>query len=164
MLGLLCLIAGCLFFIPIRSNNALQVSFLAYTNDATADKLAIFAVTNSGEKEIVFCPLRPLIKIKNQWSTLNYFPYGTSFYPVMKNVPPHASVTFAIAAITNSESWQTPLWWHYEKQSLIELIRIKVENNLYYNWQNMQKGAWPKFYNTSGIQTYRAHSPEITNN
>lgn len=156
VLGLLVLLAIGFLFIPFRSANAAQVSFLGYTNDASGIELAVFAVTNASNENITYAQFTPEVKTFGNWST----PKCTrSLIPLS----PHGIDHYVIAAITNVGVWRVSVLWSSSDGKAIEVWRNKLVRNLNWNWYQIQRGQWPKYYPDSGIRYYLAYSTAITN-
>jgi hypothetical protein len=132
VLALLVLIVG-FFLIPLSSDNALQVSFLNYTNDAALGKLAVFAVTNVSDEKISFGIYQPQVKTSGQWSKLAYRSYVTGLPPIIIDLSPHKAATFINIAITNGNVWRLPVDWCYATPYPIESFRGNLEENIYWN-------------------------------
>jgi|SRR5665213_2321105 len=156
VLVVLVLLAIGFLFIPFRSANAVQVSFLGYTNDASGIKLAVFAVTNASNENITYAQFTPEVKTFGNWST----PKCTRGQIPLSQ---HGTDNYVIAAITNAVVWRVSVLWSSDDGTPIEVWRNKLVGNLNWNWYQLQRGHWPKYYPISEIRYYLAFSPAITN-
>jgi hypothetical protein len=163
VLTLLVLVIVGFFLIPLGSDNALQVSFLNYTNDAALGKLAVFAVTNVSDEKISVGLYQPQVKMSGQWSKLAYRSYVTGLPPINIDLSPHKAATFINTAITNGNVWRLPVGWCYTTPHPIESFRGNLEENIYWNSKFLLEGKPLRFSSGPWIKGYVTYSAELTN-
>jgi hypothetical protein len=163
VLALLVLIVVGFFLVPFSSANALQVSFLTYTNDAVLGKLAVFAVTNVSNEKISFGLYKSQVKTSGQWSKLAYRSYESGLSPIIIDLSPHKAATFINIAVTNGNVWRLPVGWCYVTPHPIESFRGNLQENIYWNSKFLLKGKPLRFSSGAWIKGYITYSTELTN-
>jgi|ERR1035437_367205 hypothetical protein len=151
------------FLIPFHSDQALQISFLNYTNDAALGKLAVFAVTNVSNEKISFGLYQPQVKTSGQWSKLAYRSYVSGFPPIIIDLSPHNAATFINIAVTNGNVWRVPVDWCYATPHPIESSLGNLEENIYWNSKFLLEGKPLRFSSGAWIKGYITYSSELTN-
>ena len=151
-------VAGAIFLAgyPFRSGDALKISFITLTNDATSGSLAIFGATNANPDALNFIPATLQTKSHGVWINVHYATKNIS-------LPGHTCAIFTIALPNNHATWRQPVWWCYENVGSLEGIRGNAEANLYFNWQNLTHGKGPHYFNSMMGNSYYVFSPEVTN-
>jgi hypothetical protein len=156
VLGLLILLIIGFLFVPFRSGDAVQVSFLGYTNDLSGIKLALFVVTNTSNERISYSQFTPEIQTLGSWS----IPKCTHV-PIL--VLAHGIDNYTTPAITNAVVWRVSVLWQSNDQTPMEIWRNKLMGNLSWNWHELQRRQWPRYYPFSGERYYLSFSAAITN-
>jgi hypothetical protein len=141
---------------PFRSRDAVQISFLGYTNDLSGIRFAVFVVTNTSNEQISYAQFTPQIKIFDTWET----PHCTHI-PIP--IPPHGTDNYLIPAVTNAAIWRSLALWRSDAGTPLEVWRNKLVGNITWNWRELLRGQWPRYYAVSGERYYQAFSAAITN-
>ena len=149
------------FLIPFRSDNALQVSFLNYTNEAALGKLAVFSVTNVSNEKISFGLYQSQIKTSGQWSKQAYRSYESGLPPIIIDLSPHKAATFINIAVTNGNVWRVPVDWCYATPHPIESFRGNLVENTYWNSKFLLEGKPLHFTSGPVVKDHITYSPEL---
>ena len=156
VLGTLVLLTIGFLFVPFRSNNALQASLLAYTNDISGDKLAIFVVTNVCNESVTFVCCCPQTGDLNHWPQIQLSGVATT-------VLAHTTTNFTMTVATNFILWRQPIFWTYDRKSEFENVQGKARENLRFNWLLISRGRMPRYFNFSTADSHMAFTTIITN-
>jgi hypothetical protein len=152
-------VAAIIFFAgyPFRSGDALKISFITLTNNATLGSQAVFGVTNESSDSLNYDTAA--LQTKSARGVWLNGPYSA------KNgrLAGHAGDTYTVDLPSNHAAWRLLAVWDYDTMDPIVEYRGRIEANLYYNWQHLKQGRPLHYFNSMMGNSYLVTSPEITN-